>query len=167
AIQNIFRVGDAFDAAGVVTGPRPAELDCSNHGKEPIQIGQASFTPALPRLPNQDQEVLSLRPVRSEHNFFEDNVMEIILDLIKEGYRLPFEESPTRAHLKNNKSSLLHANFVEESIMELVRGERVLEVDSPPFIVNPLSVSAQSSGTVMLNGFLIAKLRVELFKWGA
>ncbi|KXJ10065.1 hypothetical protein AC249_AIPGENE26313 [Exaiptasia diaphana] len=77
AIQNMFRVGDAFDAAGVVTGPRPAELDDSNHGKEPIQIAQASFTPALPRLPNQDQEVLSLRPVRSEHNFFEDNVMEV------------------------------------------------------------------------------------------
>ena len=39
-----------------------------------------------------------------------------ILDLIKEGYRLPFEDYPTKAYLKNNKSSLNHCGRVYHGI---------------------------------------------------
>ena len=43
-------------------------------------------------------------------------------------------------------SSLRHPKFVEEAILELLHSYRVVEVDAPPDVVNPLSVSVQPNG---------------------
>ena len=62
----------------------------------------------------------------------------------KNGYRLPFETIPSGNVLINNMSSLRHPKFVEEAIIELFHSYRVVEVDAPPDVVNPLPVrSAQ------------------------
>ena len=69
-----------------------------------------------------------------------------IIDIIHFGYRIPFIETPIRACLANNKSALEHSEFVETAITELVQNFVVVEVPFIPHIVNPLSVSIQSSG---------------------
>ncbi|RMX50519.1 hypothetical protein pdam_00024182, partial [Pocillopora damicornis] len=69
-----------------------------------------------------------------------------ILTIIEKGYKLPFASLPLSVRLKNNKSARLHANFVDQAVLELVNSGRVCRVDKQPFIVNPLSVSIQPCG---------------------
>ena len=59
---------------------------------------------------------------------------------------LPFLSLPEPAVFRNNRSFLAHAGFVEDTIRELVESGRVVEVDVPPLVVNPLSVSVQATG---------------------
>ena len=59
---------------------------------------------------------------------------------------LPFLSLPEPAVFRNNRSPLAHAEFVEDTIRELVESGRVVEVDVPPLVVNPLSVSVQATG---------------------
>ena len=85
-----------------------------------------------------------------------------VLDIIQFGYKLPFIESPPCLFSKNNKSALLHSDFVSEAISDLITKNLVIEHHEPPFVVNPLSVSIQSSGKKRL----ILDLRlVNKFLW--
>jgi len=59
---------------------------------------------------------------------------------------LPFISFPEPAVFKNNRSSLSHADFVEDAIRDLVESGRVLQTKVPPRVVNPLSVSVQTNG---------------------
>ena len=76
-----------------------------------------------------------------------------------------------RFSLKNNRSSLPHAEFVEEAIQDLVESGRVVETNVPPRVVNPLSVSVQANGKKRLildlryvNKFL-RKMHVKYEDW--
>ena len=96
---------------------------------------------------------------------------EFILSIIQDGYRLPFETIPSGNVLNNNKSSLHYPKFVEETILELSHSYRVVEVQAPPYVVNPLSVSVQPNGKKRLildlryvNKHLI-KQRVKYEDW--
>ena len=66
---------------------------------------------------------------------------EFILSVISCGYKIPFISTPPSQHYPNNASAINEAEFVGESILELLRDNRVEEIFSPPDIVNPLSVS--------------------------
>ena len=70
-----------------------------------------------------------------------------ILSVICEGYRLPFQQTPPGFTSRNNRSALDHSEFVNEAILELLHSGRVMELNSPPDVVNPLSVSIQPNGT--------------------
>ena len=59
---------------------------------------------------------------------------------------LPFLGLPETAVFNNNRSSLVHAEFVEDAIGELVESGRVLEVIVPLLLIYPLSVSVQVAG---------------------
>ena len=72
---------------------------------------------------------------------------DFILSIIENGYRLPFISFPLAVKLRNNKSARLHADFVDQAILELLHSGRVMELNSPPDVVNPLSVSIQPNGT--------------------
>ena len=94
-----------------------------------------------------------------------------ILNVIERGYLLPFVSFPEPAVFKNNRSSLSHAEFVEEAIQDLVESGRVVETNVPPRVVNPLSVSVQANGKKRLildlkyvNKFL-RKLHVKYEDW--
>ena len=76
---------------------------------------------------------------------------KFILNVIERGYMLPFPSLPESAVFRNNRSSLAHADFVEDAIRELVESGRVLEVVEPPLVVNPLSVSVQATGKIEAN----------------
>ena len=71
---------------------------------------------------------------------------QFILDVIEQGYRIPFHSSPPVSFSRNNKSALAHPDFVEEAISELLVSHRIFESDGLPHNVNPLSVSVQASG---------------------
>ncbi len=59
---------------------------------------------------------------------------------------LSLVHTPCKASSHNNKSALDNASFVESAISELVVNHSVVEVPFVPHVVNPLSVSIQSSG---------------------
>ena len=94
-----------------------------------------------------------------------------ILNVIERGYMLPFLSLPEPAVFRNNRSSLAHAEFVEDAIRELVESGRILEVGVSPLVVNPLSVSVQPSGKKRLILDLryinkcLRKMRVKYEDW--
>lgn len=72
---------------------------------------------------------------------------QFILDIIADGYKLPLVHTPPRSFSKNNLSAIKSGDFVQETIEELLASDRI--VDQPQeklHVVNPLSVSIQSSG---------------------
>ena len=71
---------------------------------------------------------------------------QFILNVIRDGYKIPFYYTPSSVHLLNNKSALHNAEFVASAITELLKVGSVVECQSPPVVVNPLSVSVQSNG---------------------
>ena len=94
-----------------------------------------------------------------------------VLNVIERGYLLPFVSFPEPTVFKNNRSSLSHADFVEDAIRDLVESGRVLHTEVPPRVVNPLSVSVQANGKKRLildlryvNKFL-HKMHVKYEDW--
>ena len=71
---------------------------------------------------------------------------ESVLHIIENGYKIPFFETPEKAHLPNNKSSLKNEKFVLDSISEMLKIGSIKEVKAPPKVINPLSVSENSAG---------------------
>ena len=71
---------------------------------------------------------------------------KFILDIISDGYKIPFITTPPPVHLKNNGSALEHSDFVNDAILELLQDNRIEELTTPPEVINPLTVSVQSSG---------------------
>ena len=69
-----------------------------------------------------------------------------ILTTVEKGYKLPFDSLPLAVRLRINKSARLHADFVDQAVLELVNSDRVYRVRKQPFIVNPLSLSTQPCG---------------------
>ena len=67
---------------------------------------------------------------------------DFIVDVIENGYKLPFRTIPDKAEFKNNKSARENAQFVSDSIKELLESKRIVEVPFKPHVVNPLSVSS-------------------------
>ena len=69
-----------------------------------------------------------------------------ILSVIRDGYKIPFIDLPPPKVTPNNSSALKEREFVSEAIFDLLKNKCVEVLDRPPAIVNPLSVSVQSSG---------------------
>jgi len=94
-----------------------------------------------------------------------------VLRIIEEGYRLPFEYGnlPACAIFKNNRSAFDHSEFVEREIDVLLSHGSIVEVQSPPTVVNPLTVSVAASGKHRLvldaGRYLNCHLRIEKFKF--
>ena len=69
-----------------------------------------------------------------------------ILSVIRDGYKIPFIVFPPPKVSPNNGSALKERAFVSEAICNLISNKCLEVLDHPPAIVNPLSVSTQSSG---------------------
>lgn len=83
-----------------------------------------------------------------KHSSYWKNVLhanDFIMNVIDFGYRIPFFSDPPSVFLKNNRSALQHSEFVENSIQELLSKNCITEVKCT-FVVNPLTVSVNSSG---------------------
>jgi hypothetical protein len=68
-----------------------------------------------------------------------------ILGVIDEGYKLPLIEIPEPIILKNNKSALENASFVDEELTRLLISGVVVECIQPT-VINALSVATNASG---------------------
>ena len=77
--------------------------------------------------------------LRRHKNYWRDVLVanSFVIDIIENGYKIPFLSSPQPCKLKNNKSALAEPKFVEESIAELLKYNRIYEVKDP-FLINQL-----------------------------
>ena len=90
------------------------------------------------------------------------NAYESVLDMIENGYKVPFIETPSSKVFKNNKSALDNAEFVQETILDLLKTGRILETFTPCTVINPLTVSVNATGKKRL----ILDLRyINQFVW--
>ena len=69
-----------------------------------------------------------------------------MLDIIESGYKIPFIQTPTSYYANNNASARNHFDFVSEAVNELLGQRCIEEITEKPFIINPLTVTVQSSG---------------------
>ena len=69
-----------------------------------------------------------------------------VLEIIREGYYLPFIDMPKRLNLSNHKSAFGAASFVSQEIEKLVLSGALVEVDAQELTVcNPLGVVCNNS----------------------
>ena len=81
--------------------------------------------------------------LRSNIYFWKEiEASEFILDVVENGYKLPFQSVQAQKEFKNNKSSLIHSDFVTASIRDLLESNRIVELHSKPHVVSPRYVSA-------------------------
>jgi hypothetical protein len=66
---------------------------------------------------------------------------EYIIDVIENGYKIPFLHIPDSIALDNNKSSRDNTKFVTEEIEKLINKGCVSPVTEKPYVVNPLTVA--------------------------
>jgi hypothetical protein len=69
-----------------------------------------------------------------------------VLETLRKGYVIPFLENPVKMFKKNNRSAMKNAEFVDQTVNELIVSGCAIEVPFQPYIVNPLSVATHKSG---------------------
>ena len=96
------------------------------------------------------KDILVKGRLRQNIQFWKDTLQanDFIIDVIENGYKIPFYSMPMRTILPNNKSAMADSAFVSEAVQNLLtRGLIEKCVDhNIPYVINPLSVSVQSSG---------------------
>lgn len=104
--------------------------------------------------------------LRANFPFWRDAVRasEFVLDIIQNGYKILFRESPLPYSIENRSSALQQRRFVQGAISELMTRGCIREVPVYPQFCNPLHVTVQSSDKLklilelsQLNKFIIKK----------
>ena len=70
---------------------------------------------------------------------------DFIIDIILNGYKIPFYSEPESCILANNKSAKLESEFVSEAICDLLKRGLIEKCIDIPYVVNPLTVSVQNN----------------------
>ena len=87
--------------------------------------------------------------------FWEEEVKapKFVLKVLKQGFRVCFENNqvPGRSALRNNASARNNSHFVELSINRMTQIGVCSEINSPPYILNPLSVVDTGKKRVVLD----------------
>ena len=87
-----------------------------------------------------------------------------MIDVLSNGYKLPFKTIPPSARLKNNRSAFDNPEIVTREIEKLVEKGCVREVDHCPTVVNPLTVAFNKSNKPRLV-LDCRHINVHLFKF--
>ena len=69
-----------------------------------------------------------------------------IVKVLKEGYKPPLYTVPKSSHFNNNEFAIAHSDFVSEAIQDLLKINRIIEVNELSHVVSSLSVKMQNSG---------------------
>ncbi|CAC5360698.1 unnamed protein product [Mytilus coruscus] len=95
----------------------------------------------------QGQANIIVKDRLKNHYLFWKSIVcyDFILDTILNGYKIPFYSTPSSICLQNNRSAIIHSEFVTEAIHDLLIRGLIEECDIQPRIVNPLTVSASNS----------------------
>ena len=97
-----------------------------------------------------ETEILVKGRLKESVSFWEKiGIGSKVLEIISQGYKIPFFDIPQPSSFKNNKSAVDNSEFVFSSIQELIRKKRVVEVPSIPKVVSPLSVSSNKGESVL------------------
>ena len=87
-------------------------------------------------------------------------------EIIKDGYKLPFIKDCPSFYAKNNASSRSHPEFVEDAIEKLLEANCIKEVDSMPYVCNPLTVAKGKKLRLVLDlRHVNARLEKQKFKY--
>ena len=106
-------------------------------GEEHLLVGIPSEK-AEAGLSNEDFKAGS---VLGKHKFYEKIGAEsYVINVVKEGYRLLFDQPPPPSYTRNNKSALQYPEFVREEIRKLENMKCVERTEVRPTIVLPLSL---------------------------
>lgn len=70
----------------------------------------------------------------------------VVLDILENGYYIPFVTTPENMIKNNNRSALENSEFVSLAVSDLLNNGCITEVKDKPVVVNPLNVSIQRSG---------------------
>ena len=65
---------------------------------------------------------------------------KFVIDVLENGYEIPFLSVPPRCQLKNNASALNNSEFVINTINDLIKMNCITEYVDVPFCCNPLTV---------------------------
>lgn len=96
---------------------------------------------------NQDEKNSVKNRLKANFKFWKNiGACDFVLEVIKNGYSIPFISTPPSSFSKNNKSANENEKFVTGAIKDLVDSGCITCVSKIPFVVNPLSVSTQKSG---------------------
>ena len=69
-----------------------------------------------------------------------------ILEVIEEGYKIPFKAHPNVRRSKNNKSARDNPEFVKEEISKLLTKKCISEIQEEPHVINPLTAAYNKKG---------------------
>lgn len=78
--------------------------------------------------------------------WLEVGASNFIISTIKNGYKLPFINTPKPKSFQNNQSAISASDFVSSTIDDLISSGMIREVKHKPYIVSPLSVATNSVG---------------------
>ena len=72
-------------------------------------------------------------------------VSQFVLNVIMQGYKIPFLQLPTPFAKRNNTSARENSDFVSPAVSDLLRLDQIKYFACNPYIINPLSVSTRGS----------------------
>ena len=75
---------------------------------------------------------------------------ESVLNIISNGYVLPFKDQPPRKVFRNHSNCVKYEQFIDESIRDLVAERCAKPVKELPHVCNPLSVVCSRKGKLRL-----------------
>jgi len=88
------------------------------------------------------------------------------VNIVENGYYLPFHSEPPPFYAKNNLSSLKQQDFVDESINKLLRNNCIEETSNCPYVCNPLAVAEGSKLRLVLDlKYVNSYLNSQTFKY--
>ena len=101
---------------------------------------------------NSDATFFVQGKLRQNLPFWRDIIQAsaFVLDIIQNGYKICFQESPSPFTIPNRSSALRHKDFVNEAIKELLDRGCLRETPHVPKFCSPLHVVQQSSGKLRL-----------------
>ena len=80
---------------------------------------------------NQENYISVKGKLKQNQSFWKNMIKanDTVLNIIQEGYKLPFLETPDTARFSNNKSAINNSKFVENSIKEMLATGTILKRD--------------------------------------
>ena len=85
----------------------------------------------------------ALGRLKASYTFWKEvlNASDFVLEIISDGYSIPFVENPTPCFLKNNASTRTHDVFIKSEIKDLLSKGYIEELNHRPYCCNPLTVA--------------------------
>ena len=73
------------------------------------------------------------------------------MEIVKNGYKIPFLGVPPKFEKRNNMSAIEHSDFVTTAVLDLLAADLIEEVAGKPWIISPLSVASNSKLRLILD----------------